>query len=466
MNGTNHTKPFTPALRKFARTVALLTFGLMAVPSDLAAQKASPFAKDALLTGYIEYSPIQIFDSDALEDPTEKSFVFGKPLQILAQTKKAVQVQTDDGPVWMRRSDVFMTDTPKTVVTTSLFKERERQSLRFFESLSTMRAFFGHERGAVVSADYAEFLFQKPEFKLRMPVMATEVVEAVGRPIQVASVLVPVRAETVASYDALRGATDTQHHIAFVVDISGDTLDFSGNAMRILEKNLRGRLAGLSGDVSYSLTTFAMRDAPKITYEPEVKLGYIGASVDAFETGPGPSKEPLLAAVHQAVQDLDEDASSNLVVILSGADVLAKDKNADGVPISLEDPGLDLPENVEFLIGQVGPDLGEGLKEFSQAELGGRTTTYFEYSDKLVGQMARAIEVVMNPNDERVLKEEDLTDTCKIANELKTICMLPEDLSTASRMPGQHGRAKLAEWYTSTFWIVVDGDLLKFGKVD
>lgn len=418
----------------------------------------------AQTVAYPKFSPLETAASPEFNVLKLRDFEFGQPMKIQDKTEDYIHLLMEGKNVWVRRSDVLVPPNLGLLVPGAGFSVDKRPTLRFWNSLAQATEFLTATNVRKAAPDLEEVRVEGNYEDLRMPILATDVVDVMGQSsIEMAAVMLPISSARVGAFDTLRGAQTKEYDIVLVVDASPDAVEFNRKIADSLYRNLRRSITRAGDIANIRLGVYGAN-----FFDNFNDLGAVDdARIQDLITGPTgvklPLAEPLIEALHSVSPKLNSAVNKRLVIALSGSEI-GNDVYVSELRkrVTLTDPKLTFPAETHLFLVQSTPEPGDRLVMLANATIEASKVTYIPFSTKLQEDVILLINRSLNLKLERELEYSELVSACQVAKEFQHFpCIFPFAATTDTSAPKPTRRGKASSWYSTITWVVVDGLILK-----
>jgi hypothetical protein len=368
---------------------------------------------------------------------------FARAYPVSASDNENVALCVDGQQVWARRAQVYEVRSPHWVVLPEARSTDDRPMLRFWRSQDRLGAHLSTSSTALAPPDYEEVRAADVVGTVRFPVFHRDVMEMTfdNKQLEVASVLVPFRANAVTAYRALRELASVSG--VMIIDLSGSTAGLIAPLLRSLQAS--------HGDTAAApprlLIVSVGGNGLLLGAESRMATDLDSLPLRHREQMLGGTSDQTTLALASIGRLLAPHAGDLPLVVVAGGDVALQSADWSGAD--------------RLWVVQATPELQDRLRR-SVAGFGGNVT-YLPFSP---GNGARLHDLLAESwldTPSPSLRSSDYAAVAALGAQPGMIGLLPKDLDSTEHLATPPAYATDgAEWFAIPLWVVVDGLLLQF----
>jgi hypothetical protein len=422
--------------------------------------QASPDAAPAKVFAFAKASPLQVSDSTAVTETHPQEFEFGKAYEATEEPPGYLKVKLrDDKIVYVRSTYVTTLRTPQWLATTSGYNRPERAHIQFWESGNKLNEFLSGANRTASQCDYEEYFDAAPGFQLKLPIVERDSVDLLSRQIKFMSVMLPISRQMYLAFEEAKTHSERPIDLDFVVDVSGSTNGFLERAVGGIAKAVNRSEPVRKRLRSTVVTTFGATRTNKSAFIGKVSLSdfekrvWHPQGVDQTTDG---EREPLLDGLVTLNESLKaDDAATQVLVILSGADVESATSSAAARAANIGNFELSLHKQPTAIFAQVTPEPSDDLRNASR-QLRMSRVRYIDYQDNVGDDIVSELIRISENQKTAQLDVRSFAPVVAAGNDKRMMTFLPRVLTPTSSLPARPAFAAESDWYAIRLWLTVD----------
>ena len=440
--------------------------------TPLSGANTTPTDEQVIGYAFAKASPLPVYDRADLSTSHDQPFEFGKAYPVVENTSDHLKLKLADGTEeYVKLAHLRFVASPRWISATSVFRMKDRNQIRFWESSARLNDFLAGLDTAHSKWDYEEYFDSPPDFSAKWPVIGSDTLELLGgsRQVDIANVLLPITRDMNHAFSESAGKVDEHIDLYFLLDVSGSTRGFLEAAMSDVAKaiNLNDDLRTRTPGAMFAI--FGINSVVKAKFIGPLPLS--GWNLHAWH-GPPPDKptpsdvEPLVNGFASLASGLStakpRGGGLSALIVLSGADVDSTSTvRVVNKTVDLKSIELPLPSDTITIVAQVTPEPGRSLEAASKLLPVSGDVQYLGFSESIGGGIADALAKYLRARQATSLDPKAFGAYADAAHAGKFVAFLPAELTASSRLPQPQAYAEHSEWYTVPLWLPVDGVVLR-----